>query len=344
MNVMIYSILVFIKVKGCVVSRCTEERYDNFIGWKSSDGLLEVIGVHSESKNGKPKMYKVTCTECSKDSELFPEGYFVSTKGNLERNKKPCGCSKLRREPYQYLIMANRIGEGRFIVNGFSEDFKNQSTRLKLECLKDGHNWLATIKDVLYHKTGCTKCAEKLNGEKLKIPPNIALQKCTEICKEVDYEPIGFPDNYKNNTSYFEYICKIHGKQSTSYSNFTRRGSRCPSCASYGYNPSKYGSFYVVRWQHKDKKFIKFGITNREVLTRIEEQSDETMFEYELIFSASFTDGNIPLMLEKAIKACPEIIKTCISKEEFPDGFTETTTEYCLELLEDVVINTLTTI
>jgi len=79
-------------------------------------------------------------------------------------------------------------------------------------------------------------------------------------------------------------------------------------------------------------------------LTRIEEQSDKTVFEYELIFSASFTDGNIPLKLEKAIKDCPEIIKICISKEEFPDGFTETTTEYCLELLEDVVINTLTTI
>ena len=79
-------------------------------------------------------------------------------------------------------------------------------------------------------------------------------------------------------------------------------------------------------------------------MTRIEEQSDETMFEYGLIFSASFTDGNIPLILEKAIKACPEIVKTCISKEEFPDGFTETTPEHCLELLEDVVINTLTTI
>jgi len=312
------------------------KKVKDFIGWKSLDGKLEVIGI--AGKQGHITTFKVTCTECSKDPELFPLGYFVSTKGNLVRGQKPCGCSMYKWEDWQFLILARRAGEKKgFIVYGFAEEFKNAYTKLNLECLKDGYKWTASITKVINNGSGCPKCSGNAKPTEQE-----ALQKCIDICKEMGYEHVGFPYGYKNCDSRFEYICKIHGKQNISYNNFMR-GKRCPCCASYGYNPDKSGSFYVARWEHKDKKFIKFGITNREILTRIEEQSDKTAFEYELIFSASFTDGSIPLKIEKEIKACPKIIKTCISKEEFPDGFTETTPEYCLELLEDVVINTLTT-
>ena len=38
---------------------------EDFIGWKSPDGKLEVIGIAGEQ--GTNLIYKVTCTECSKD-------------------------------------------------------------------------------------------------------------------------------------------------------------------------------------------------------------------------------------------------------------------------------------
>ena len=61
------------------------QKAEDFIGWKSPDGKLEVIGIAEETcKNGR-KLFKVTCTECSKDKELFPDGYFVSTKSNFQR-------------------------------------------------------------------------------------------------------------------------------------------------------------------------------------------------------------------------------------------------------------------
>ena len=58
------------------------EKAEDFIGWKSEDGKLEVIGIVKKSKH---TTFKVTCTECSKDKELFPDGYFVSTKSNLKK-------------------------------------------------------------------------------------------------------------------------------------------------------------------------------------------------------------------------------------------------------------------
>ena len=94
------------------------EKLEDFIGETFNDGKLEVIGIADETgKNGR-KLFKVTCTECSKDPELFPNGYFVSYKDDLKRNKKPCGCSKKPNwKCWQYLILARRAGEKKgFIV------------------------------------------------------------------------------------------------------------------------------------------------------------------------------------------------------------------------------------
>lgn len=105
-----------------VVEKKKYEKAEDFIGWKSEDGKLEVIGI--AGKQWTSVTYKVVCTECSKDKELFPDGYFISTKYNLNSGRKPCGCSKSPRwEDWQYLILARRAVEGYFIVHGFSEEF-----------------------------------------------------------------------------------------------------------------------------------------------------------------------------------------------------------------------------
>lgn len=123
------------------------EKAENFVGWKSHDGKLSVISIVKKSKH---TTFKVTCTECAKDPELFPDGYFVSTKSNLIKGKRPCGCgSGFGWEGWQYLILARRAGEKRgFIVHGFSEEFHGQNTKLNIECLKDGHKWSTSRRQV----------------------------------------------------------------------------------------------------------------------------------------------------------------------------------------------------
>lgn len=312
------------------------EKPENFVGWMSDDGKLEVVGIADETGKDGRKLFKVTCIECSKDPELFPDGYFISNKSNLKTGRKPCGCSKSPKwEEWQYLILAHRAAKGRFIVHGFAEEFKNQNTKLSLECLKDRHKWTANISDIVNGGRGCPKCAGNI-----KYTEQEALQKCIDICKEMNYDVVGFVDGYKNNKSLFEYVCKIHGKQNVCYRDFVNYGRRCSGCAEYGYSTSKQGTFYVYQWTKDCHNFIKFGITNQKELARIKKQKRETKYNYKKVWSAIFEDGSIPLYIENYIKNSG-IEMGIMSKKDFPDGFTETTHISNLVVLENLVTDAL---
>lgn len=240
------------------------EKSKYFIGWKSSDGKLEVIGI--AGKKGQNTTFKVTCTECSKDKELFPDDYFVSQKNDLIRGRKPCGCSKSPRwKDWQYLILARRAGEKKgFIVRGFSEGFYGKNTKINLECLKDGHKWTASIHNIVNGGSGCSKCSNKYRPTEQE-----ALQRCIDICKEMNYDAVGFVDGYNGVfKTRFKYICKIHGKQNVIYNAFVNHGTRCGGCwkdrqkelgNGYGYYPERKDEqdyLYVLNF---NDKFIKVG-------------------------------------------------------------------------------------
>lgn len=239
--------------------KAKRQKPEDFIGETFNEGRLEVIGIAGKDNRGLT-LFKVTCIDCSKDKELFPDGYFVSTKWNLKNGKKPCGCSdRPVWEDWQFLILASRVAKDRFIVHDFAEPFKNVSTKLNLECLKDGHKWTARINDIINGGKGCLKCAGNARPTEQE-----ALQKCIDICKEMNYESIGFVDGYKNNKSRFEYTCKIHGKQNVSYNNFVNHGRRCGSCAKdlgngNGYYPERKDETDFLYILNFDGEFIKVG-------------------------------------------------------------------------------------
>lgn len=235
------------------------QKPEEFIGWKSQDNKLEVIGIAGKDK-WKTVLFKVTCTECSKDIELFPDGYFISTKTNLIKGKKPCGCSVYKWKDWQFLLLASRVGEKKcFVVHGFAEKFKGIKTKLDLECLKDGYKWTTSISHVIHTGRGCPKCAGNARPTEQEV-----LQKCIDACKYMDYDAIGFPDGYKNAYSRFEYVCKIHGKQNVSYNNFVNRRQHCGGCARdesilYGYYPERSDEIDYLYILNFNDKFIKVG-------------------------------------------------------------------------------------
>lgn len=376
----------------------------DFIGSTFNNGSLIVVGVHG--KQGSKTVFSVHCKIChDRDPELFPRNCFKARKEHLENGHIPCGCSNSYDwTEEQYIILINRKAKDRFVVHGFTEEFKNQTTRVHLECLKDGYRWTASIHNIVNNNTGCCKCAGTL-----PLTEQIALQKCIDICNEMDYDVVGFPNGYKNNKSRFEYICKVHGKQSIRYSNFvdnnrrcykcqhesaknklrkplekafddcsklcqefgyipvgfldgyvnakskftyqcllhgfksvtynsfTTKKTKCPDCAVNGYSTSKQGTFYVYQWTKDDHSFIKFGITNQKLISRIKQQKRETEYKYRKIWSATFEDGSIPLYIENFIKGS-ELIRGVVDKEEFADGFTETVRVENLVALENIIV------
>lgn len=244
-----------------VENKKKREKAEDFIGWKSEDGRLKVTGIHQESINGKPALFKVTCTECSKDPELFTDDYFVSRKGHLVNGTKPCGCSKIPKWfDWQFLILARRAAKDCFIVHGFAEEFHGKNTKLNLECLKDGYKWTARINDIINNCQGCPKCAGNI-----KYTEQEALQKCVDICKEMNYDVIGFVNGYKGaHKTRFEYICKTHGKQEVCYNAFVNNGNRCSGCAKdlgngNGYYPDRKDETDYLYTLDFDGEFIKVG-------------------------------------------------------------------------------------
>ena len=243
--------------------RNKKEKPEDFIGWKSEDGKLEVIGIADKKyKNGR-KLYKVTCTECSKDHELFPDGYFIAQKQSLKNNSKPCGCSNFKYSPEQYLIKITRVVNGKFIVRGLAEDFNGHRTKLDCECIIDGFKWTPKISTLLSKGTGCPKC-----GGTLKTTKEDALSKCINVCEQEGYTPIGFVGEHENAYSRFEYICKEHGIQNISYHNFVNRGRRCRSCAVdrgkesgiiNGFYPDKFNEIDFLYVTSFDNKYAKIG-------------------------------------------------------------------------------------
>lgn len=239
------------------------QKAEDFIGWKSPDGKLEVVGI--AGKQGNSTTFKVTCTKCSQDQELFPDGYFVSHKGCLVRGTKPCGCAfNPKWKPWQYLILARRAGEGRFVVHGFAEEVKNQKTKLNLECLKDGYKWAASIQSVINNGSGCPSCAGQYKPTEKE-----ALQKCVEICDEMNYEAVGFLGGYNGaHKTRFEYVCITHGKREVSYHGFVNKGRRCRGC-----------------WKDRQLEIVRDSGNGNGYYA---ERKDETDFLYILNFNDEF--------------------------------------------------------
>lgn len=239
-----------------------KESAEDFIGWKSGDGLLEVIDIYG--KQGNITTFKVICHKCKEDKELFPDGYFVSAKGHLVNGGKPCGCSKKPEwNKEQYLILARRAANGRFIVHGFAEEFHGHKTKLNLECLIDGHKWAASINNVVSKGSGCPKCSGNARPTE-----QASLDKCKAICKVEGYEPLGFVDGYKNQKSRFEYKCSRHGIRNVSYNDFVSNGKRCKGC-----------------WKERQKEILR---ENGNGNGYYPERKDEKDFLYVLDFDSQF--------------------------------------------------------
>lgn len=249
---------------------------EDFIGWKSPDGNLEVIGIAGKGKDGRT-LYKIACKLCSEDKELFPVEYFISNKNNLVYNNQcPCGCSfspKWNKE--QYIILAKREAKERFIIHGFTEEFNGVYTKISCECIIDGFKWETSLNTIINKGCGCKECAKREISSKHRNKE--AIGNCIKACDEEGYTFVGFDKGYKNSFSRLKYICPVHGEKHVSYNNFVNHGSRCPDCAKeefsfYGYykdRVDKLDNLYILNF---DNNYIKVGrsfeVKNRLVTLR----------------------------------------------------------------------------
>jgi len=119
-----------------------------FIGSKfttKTGSVLEVIGVKGKTSKCVA-IFTCTCTTCSEDTEVFPEGSIYTTKGSLLNGATPCACSgSYNYSEYQYKILIERLcNKYDYTFLGFVEKFKDSSTKIKLKNNKNGSTWDTT--------------------------------------------------------------------------------------------------------------------------------------------------------------------------------------------------------
>lgn len=200
------------------------QKPEDFIGKTFNDGKLKVVGIIGRNKYGST-LYKVTCDLCSKDNELFPGGYFISTASDLKSGRKPCPCSKaFKWSPDQYLIRCRRVVKDSFIIHGFTGEFNGNKTLLNCECPIHNFKWTPRVSKVLFGQ-GCSKCSGAYKPTEQE-----ALEKCRLVCEKNNFTLVGFPNGFTGATSRFEFICDKHGLVNVNYDSFTRGRGGCKQC------------------------------------------------------------------------------------------------------------------
>ena len=216
----------------------------------------------------------------------------------------------------------NEIVKDNYNFIEFVGGFKNTKTKIKLYCPSCRYTWVNTMTNVVNAGQGCPCCVGLARHTH-----DTAKAKILSVIKD-RYEFRGFVggwvDRKKTRVILYCHTCK-HEWQ-TSFMSVVGMGSGCPCCAPYGYQLSKPGKLYVIKYTTKSNNtFLKYGITNIEVNKRSKQHVKHSGTKGEILHVYEFEDGNVPLQIENEIHDLrDEVGYVETSREEFPDGYTET--------------------
>ena len=183
----------------------------------------------------------------------------------------------------------------RFPVVASQSDGWDPSAYAAFSCYKmpwrceKGHKWIAAIKDRTAKNNGCPCCGgwAVIEGE------NDLRTKFPDIAKEAyGWDPSKF--KYGSDKEKMAWICAQGHIFYSSINNRTNGGRGCPSCAVYGFRPSKAAWMYLMEREYDQQ----IGITNVPK-TRIPTHKREGWILVELMGPA---DGEKVKELEAIIK------------------------------------------
>ena len=196
------------------------------------------------------------------------------------------------------------------------------SNRIWWKCDKaEDHEWNASPTG--RNLSGCPVCA----GQKV-VKSNCLATTHPELAKEWHPTKNGrnTPDDITAGSSkdMIWWICKDNSSHIWDSNVVNRtKGNSCPSCAEYGFNRSKKALFYIRKIDlDNGKEALKIGITNNMDGDREKQQKRHVEGSVNTILRLEVS-GEIALDIERA---CKKYFgrKGFLTKEEFPDGFSET--------------------
>ena len=281
---------------------------------------LTVIGYgeYSGDRFVKGKGYLCLC-DCG--------NYTFKTKISKLRSGdcKTCGCNThIKKEEYRKFLTqyGHKLLDAGILYVSFEQW---QTGRIPYWCHLHNEYSLKSKESIKkYTVAPCFKCGKEVAAKKRIKPLSRFIKDSIKIWGgRFSY----LKTNYKGSHEYVIITCKEHGDFEQSATDHLCGNIACKGCSPrQGFNKERESELYVVKWTYLDKSFIKFGITNNDTEYRINKQRTRRagiLFKPEILNVYKFNNGNKCYELEKLISNSFET--GVVSKEDFPDGFTETT-------------------
>jgi hypothetical protein len=297
------------------------------------EGQIEVVGW--SGKYGTHKLYILKCNKCSKDSELFGEGYFRSTKGNLVNLiSTPCGCGKgVQWSQEQFSVLCGRKAEEigyKFL--GFEGEWKGVYTKIKMSCEKHGE-WSSGVVHTLINKAaGCLGCQVAAIRE-AHIKPD-ELMVGSFLASKAFHPDTKFWRSGRltrdGKAVYWHISCPECGEDGESTGGNLQKGQRPCACSKQRQREC------YINWIVDDNDevvAIKFGVA-RDSKQRIKSQNRQSIYEIH----------NYQVYVFPSVAACKKAERECkqelecgvVLKRDMKDGHTETTWAYNLDKIVEI--------
>lgn len=284
---------------------------------------LEVVGWSGKRKDRSDKLYILKCSKCSQDNDLFGEGYFKVLKCSLVRGTVPCGCSKSPKwsqEQFHTLCTRKSLEVGHKFL-GFIGGWEGQTTKIKMSCEKHGEWSSGTVANFISKGHGCPTCRNIATGVGNRKPDHLMVKLFFEsgaFHTDTDFWRSGRLTK-QGRAIYWYMYCPRCDEVGESTGGSLQRGML--SCACNNHRQQECYINWIVDEQGSAVA-IKFGMA-RDSKQRIKRQ--DRMSGYILKQHSIYTFPDVS-SCKAAERECKQTLECgVLSKEEMPDGYTETT-------------------
>ena len=296
------------------------------------EGQLTVVGWSGKRK-GREKFYILKCNVCSEDRELFKGGYFKSIKGSLTKGWVPCGCSKAPKwSKEQYVILCHRAAKEighKFL--GFNGEFKGSYTKIIMICTGHGEWNSGNVSALINRGIGCPSCMIENSSVVNSKPDEVmiasffasgAFHPDTKFWRSDRLTKQGF-------RVYWCMFCPDCADTGEAVCSSLQLGTRSCGCSK-----NRQQEAYINWVLDGDYAMaIKFGIA-RDSKYRVKKQNQKSVYDVQQHAVYKFPTVN---SCKKAERECKQELECgVLPKQEFPDGWTETTWVYNLDKIIEI--------
>lgn len=304
----------------------TTSSLDDFIGTKfGAYNQLEVVAWCGQ-RSGSNKKYTIFCSICAEDPELFGFGLFLITKSKLNTGRIPCGCSKSRNwSEAEYLIRVRRESFKRdYEFLGWAEDYSGVQTKLHLRS-EFGESKSATISSFL-SGVDCWVKRNFIVGA-LNTKDNSYMlakfMKTGSYAEGTIFERSNRCDKYGWRT-FWNVTCGHCNESYQAMLSNLSAGHRGCSCSLV-----RHVRAYIHQVSLNGQVIgVKYGITSHRSQVRLYSQSRKSPCDLLALSTWCFEKVSD---CRRAEAECKRAFKSFISKENLPDGYTETAPFSCVQ-------------